>query len=123
MLNAFDADHSIQPLSDEFDRGIADVEWLRLLGERGEPFAVLTRDAAILRRRVEYRALRQSGGHLIVLAPRFRNLKRDALLLAMVNNWRALTEQVTRLRHPSLIRWDCKGNKRAEVERRLTSKG
>lgn len=123
MLNAFDADHAIEHLTDRFEPGIADTEWLRLLGEQDEPFAVLTRDAAILRRKDEFAALRDSGGHLVVLSPRFRTLKRDALLLAMLNNWRVLTAAVVPLRHPSLIRWDHKGGKRAEIERRLSGRG
>ena len=123
MLNAFDENHEIIPLSDEFPNGMADTDWLNALASRGEGdgrVAVLTRDAAILRRPSEAAALQTSGCHLIVLTPRFRKLKRDALLLAMVNNWRALTNQVIRLRHSSLIRWDCRGHKRVEVERRLS---
>ncbi len=120
MLNAFDAENDVIHLSDEFETGTQDTDWLIALGDRSERRVILTRDAAMLRRPEERKILQANGGHIVVLSSGFNRLGRDDLLIAFVRGWRPLVQQIERLKLPTILRWYHRGNKRVVIEGRLT---
>ena len=120
MLDAFERKHEVRYLKDEFAGGTPDAEWIAALSERDEDIVILTRDAAMLSRPGEKRALQNSGAHVVVLAPQFNRLKRDDLLIAIIRGWRPLVEQIERLKRPTALRWHHRGNKRIEIVSAMT---
>ena len=115
MLDAFEPKHQVRHLTDEFAPGTTDLAWINALARRGGDFVFLTRDAAMLRRPDERKALQNSGAHVVMLAPKFHRLKRDDLLIAIVVGWRELVDQIERLQRPTVLRWHHRGNKRIDI--------
>ena len=103
LLEAFDTQNEIRPLTDLFGRGTKDVQWLRAAGRMDPKPVILGGDGQILRNRVERAALREADLTYVHLAPGWMHLKWPDFAWKIVKAWPAIVDSTQRVARPTVF--------------------
>jgi hypothetical protein len=113
-LDMLDKESEIFHLSDVFDCGTADTEWLRVVGKEG--WLLLSRDRAIRRRPAEINSYRRNAVGGFVLGG--KKMSGWSIVEQIVRNWRKIKEMASNTKRPFLFRIPPRGKKIVRIDLR-----
>lgn len=103
LLEAFDLQNEIRHLTDSFDKGTPDVEWLGGVSTWIPKPIVVGGDGRILRNKVERQALRDADLSFVYLAPGWTNLRWQDMAWKLVRIWPDVVKNVERSRQATVF--------------------
>lgn len=103
ILDIFDGVNQSRHITDYFDPGTPDLDWLKEMGEWDVRPVVLSGDGAILKNKAERRQLRDANMTYIVWSKSWVNMGFEGQVVTMLKAWPKLRAEVIRIRQPSLF--------------------
>lgn len=103
MLDLFDPVEEVRPLTDYFERGTKDADWLSGLGEWAAKPAVIGGDGRILRNKAELAQLKGAGLTFVLLAKGWANTKWEAYGWKIIKAWPEIRNNVLKIRVPTVF--------------------
>ncbi len=103
VLDAFDLKNEVRHLTQMFDPGVPDTEWIRAVAEWDELPVILSGDGRILRNRAERAVLRSSNLTFVYLAKGWMNTPWNNYAWKIVRAWPGVVRETVRVRRPSIF--------------------
>lgn len=103
LLEAFDNEHQVRHLKDEFDPSVPDIEWISDLAKRDKKPHVICGDLRILRNRVECNLLNESGLNFFMLNKGWTSLEWRTFAWKIIRVWPDIVQNAGKTMHPSLF--------------------
>ena len=103
LLEAFDLVHEIRHLTDSFERGTPDVEWLGAIASWRPKPIVIGGDGRILRNKVERKTLRAADLSFVYLASGWTNLPWNDMAWKLIKVWPSIVRNVEQSRRPTVF--------------------
>jgi hypothetical protein len=103
LLKAFDQKITIRYLTDEFGRGVKDIDWLASAGRMEPKPVILSGDGQILKNRVEKSTFRQAELIYVLLAPGWIHLEWREFAWKIVKAWPDIVKSTQRVARPSVF--------------------
>lgn len=104
MIAAYEPDHQVVFLDDEFEPTTSDVDWMTDLANREENWSVISGDGRILRNPAERAVLRDTELNFFVLAKKWWAGKFHDRAVQLLKVWPAIVDAAERVRKPTIWR-------------------
>ena len=103
MLDLFDQDNEIHPLSDYHDKGTEDIVWMKSLSEWEESPVIVGGDGRILKNNAEKKIFKESNFTYFLLKSGWLHLPWEVFAYKMIKVWPDIVKNISRATYPMLF--------------------